>query len=66
MADSSCRTTEQPGGVFPKDTTADHEATVIPPGVTWMQGAVTEFSPENNCLLTAQEKQDLVAFMRAL
>ena len=45
------------GGVFPKETTQRNEATVIPPGVTWIQDAVTEFSPENNSLITAQQKK---------
>ena len=45
------------GGVFPKETTAHHEASVIPPGATWIQDAVTEFHPEENSLLTAQHKK---------
>jgi sulfide:quinone oxidoreductase len=40
------------GGVFPKAVTERDEATLIPQGVTWIQDAVTEFSPEDNTVLT--------------
>jgi sulfide:quinone oxidoreductase len=40
------------GGVFPKAVTERNEATLIPQRVTWIQDAVTEFSPEDNTVLT--------------
>lgn len=45
------------GGVFPKETTKRPEAAVIPPGVKWIQDAATEFYPEDNSLLTQQQKK---------
>jgi sulfide:quinone oxidoreductase len=40
------------GGVFPKQTSERDEASVIPAGATWIRDAVTEFYPEDNCVLT--------------
>jgi len=40
------------GGVFSKAVTERDEATLIPQGVTWIQDAVSEFSPEDNTVLT--------------
>ncbi len=45
------------GGVFPKEVTERDEAAVIPPGVTWIQDAVTEFSPADNSVLTRDGKK---------
>ncbi|MEW6297874.1 MAG: FAD/NAD(P)-binding oxidoreductase [Thermodesulfobacteriota bacterium] len=45
------------GGVFPKEASEREEASVVPPGVTWMRDAVTEFDPENNTALTRDGKQ---------
>lgn len=40
------------GGVFSKESSARSQASVIPPGATWLQDAVTTFLPEENALLT--------------
>lgn len=40
------------GGVFPKEASEREEAAVIPPGVTWLHDAVTDFDPEHNTVLT--------------
>ena len=45
------------GGVFPKETTQRTEASVIPAGVQWVQDAVSAFQPEDNSVLTAQNKK---------
>ena len=45
------------GGVFAKEVTERNEATLIPQGVTWLQDAVTEFSPEDNTVLTRGGKE---------
>jgi sulfide:quinone oxidoreductase len=41
------------GGDFRKEDTEHSEESVIPPGVHWIQDAVTEFLPEENALVTA-------------
>jgi sulfide:quinone oxidoreductase len=45
------------GGVFPKEVTERDEAAVIPKGITWIQDAVTEFSPADNYVLTRDGKK---------
>jgi sulfide:quinone oxidoreductase len=45
------------GGVFSKGVTERDEATLIPQGVTWIRDAVTEFSPEDNTILTQGGKK---------
>lgn len=45
------------GGVFPKETTQRDEKAVIPSGVSWIQDAVAEFFPEENYVLTEQQKK---------
>lgn len=40
------------GGVFPKEVTERDEGTLVPQGTTWIQDAVTEFSPAENTILT--------------
>ncbi len=45
------------GGVFPKEVTARNEAALIPGGVTWLQDAVTKFSPDDNYILTRNGKR---------
>ncbi len=41
------------GGAFRPEKTRRPEASVIPPGATWIQAAVEEFDPERNRLKTA-------------
>jgi sulfide:quinone oxidoreductase len=45
------------GGVFPKQTTEREEGALIPPGVTWIQDAVTEFLPDDNAVVTQGGKR---------
>lgn len=40
------------GGEYRKEDTERSEASLIPPGVTWIPDAVTEFLPEENAVLT--------------
>lgn len=42
------------GGAFRPEKTRRPEASVIPPGATWIQAAVEEFDPERNRLKTSQ------------
>jgi len=44
------------GGVFPKEASERNEATLIPPGATWIKDAVTEFDPDNNQVKTHDGK----------
>ncbi len=45
------------GGVFPKEQTEHDEASVIPPGATWIRDSVAEIHPEENFLLTEDGKK---------
>jgi sulfide:quinone oxidoreductase len=45
------------GGVVPRETTRRRQADVIPPGVEWVQEAVTEFDPDRNVVKTAQGRE---------
>lgn len=45
------------GGIFPKEVTSRPEHSVIPPGVTWLQDAVTELHPERNCVVTRSARR---------
>ena len=40
------------GGVFPREESERSEASVMPPGATWIKDAVTEFLPEENKIKT--------------
>src|SRR5690606_14008938 len=40
------------GGVFPKESSRRSEASVIPPGVTWIQAAVSRLCPDDDAVLT--------------
>lgn len=40
------------GGDYRKEDTARSEASLIPPGATWVQDAVSEFLPEENAVIT--------------
>ena len=40
------------GGVFPKEASMRSEARYIPPRVTWIRDAVTEFCPDANAVIT--------------
>ncbi|MBO8172865.1 MAG: NAD(P)/FAD-dependent oxidoreductase [Bacillaceae bacterium] len=44
-------------GVYPKEVTEREEASLIPPGATWIQDAVTEFYPDDNYVVTRGGKQ---------
>jgi len=39
-------------GVYPRQETVRQEADFIPKGATWIQDAVTDFCPEQNCVRT--------------
>lgn len=39
-------------GVYPKEVTQRDEASVVPPGTTWLQDAVLEFDPDHNVVKT--------------
>lgn len=43
-------------GVFPKEESERNEADFIPPGATWIQDAVTTFTPEQNQISTRDGK----------
>jgi sulfide:quinone oxidoreductase len=45
------------GGVFAKEVTESDEVMLIPQEATWIQEAVTEFSPEDNSVLTRGGKK---------
>ena len=45
------------GGVFPKQHSQQDERSLIPVGATWIRDAVSEFSPENNTVLTREGKR---------
>ncbi len=51
------------GGVFPKEVTARPEHSVIPPGVTWLQDAVTELEPERKCVVTRRGRRVVYDFL---
>jgi sulfide:quinone oxidoreductase len=45
------------GGVVRKEVTERDEASLIPAGVKWLHDAVTEFCPQDNCVLTQDGKR---------
>lgn len=51
------------GGVFPKQASERSEASVIPAGVNWIQDAVATFVPDENAVLTAQDKKIAYDFL---
>ncbi len=40
-------------GVVAKEATRREQASLIPPGVTWIRDAVQHFAPDRNCVVTA-------------
>ncbi len=51
------------GGVFPKKQSEHSEASVIPPGATWIRDSVAEIRPEENLLVTSGGKTVAYQFL---
>ena len=51
------------GGVFPKKQSEHSEASVIPPGTTWIRDSVTEIDPDKNLLVTGSGKTVTYQFL---